>query len=566
MTKKTIAKNHPHQELNILMLLLLFSLPLFATYFAYFSTQHLIPVHDGSNCVARVANLSISLYHLDWIEFWRKLWSEKNTFLSSLYFSSVALLAAPGRMSFGLGWSISLLFTGFLHWKILKKKISDSKIILSILLLFAATAPICTQYGGLWDQRMDLFSILLITLSISSIYANQVSLWIIFTLLGVLAKGPALPVVGLLILSTCLTGVVKLKEIKNDLQKNKLLSTIGGCLICVYIVFFLGAVVTYNTTYSTMPSSYTQPLPRFLHFLSVAPLTVWRDKRFYFADLYHENCFSLIPILGGLFLIGKGLLERSLERSREMRYYYWGLLCFLAIYTVFSAHPVKSKVITVWLAVPLWVLCLNFSAAFGSLRKYQMFCSVLFILSLALSAERVRSTMQRMTLMDRNSLITMKSHVSLLANQLKGISTSTPDTPPVLRIWVNFLYSPNGFSSFNYDAYRVLMFEALQRSSPIIEGWEFGSRNGDWQDMAVFAHANANLLVLAEQGEPRIHFAGLNEVIFNDVQKNVKRNCEVLGLASLPYSEMGRMRAFLLANKITECWHSGQGNSPPSKK
>lgn len=509
------------------------------------SLTNIAPVHDGSNHVAQASNTGLHLYHGRWVKFWEQIGGDRNEILSSFYFSIMSFVFGPGRIGWGVGWGLALLLSMFSVSVMARTQQSRFKYQVSWLfvLLFA---PLIWRAGGLLDQRIDPLSVLLLIPVLVCIFEARFFVAVVFSFLAVLAKGVALPLVIIIWASAILAGLIPFGALVRDLPKTwkkvavEWVIFVGASFF--YLQHFLESVVSYNLMAVSASNSTESPL---WIFIKASASQIYKSRDFYFFTLLKSHPFVILALICAVM----GLLMRQGD-VKTKRLNIFGVIFFTSTYLLFSAHPIKSAVLVVWFVPAIWALVsgLDFAriptriSKNASLRNACLGGSLLWLLFINYGHSEIR--------MSPDS----RSHWLSIQNQADKIAVALKENgSKKVRVLTNFLWGmPN--VSYNYDAFRVLLFERLGRDSPNFAGWEIGTYSSNWRkELGMFPADETLLFLLSAEGADEVHHLKIAHQMTSEVLDAVNSACEIDLGHQEPLPTFGRMRAFLVDTSLKKC-------------
>lgn len=509
------------------------------------SLANIAPVHDGSNCVAKVSNVGIYLYQGRWAEVWEQIGGAKNESLPLAYFSMMSFIFGPGRLGWGVGWGLALMLSIFSVSALARTQQRRLKYQISWLFVLLFT-PLIWRVGGLLDQRFDPFSVLLLIPVLVCIFEARFFVAVVFSFLAVLAKGVALPVVIIIWASAILAGLIPFGALVRELPKTwkkvaiEWVVFVGASFF--YFRYFLESVVSYNLMAVSTSNSAESPLWVFIK-ASASQINASRD--FYFFTLLKSHPIAMVVLICAVM----GLLMRQGD-VKIKRLNMFGVIFFTSTYLLFSAHPIKSSVLAVWFVPAIWALVsgLDFARIPARLSENMLLknaClggSLLWLLFINYGHSEIRMSPD-----SRLHWLSIQNQADKIAGALKANGSKK------VRVLTNFLWGiPN--VSYNYDAFRVLLFERLGRDSPNLAGWEIGTYSSDWRkELGMFPADETLLFLLSAEGADEVHHLKIARQMTSEVLGAVNPACEI----DLGYQEIlpivGRMRAFVVDTSLKEC-------------
>ena len=511
----------------------------------YWAVGHEAPVGDAGNCVARASNLGLRLQHGQFGPYWSDIRAEPNNFLSVLYFGGLSLLFGPGRAAWGWGWA-AMVALWFATVCSLPSRESRRAQLCAASTLFFACAPLVFRPGGLLDERFDPLAALLTTASAAFLTARQLGPAAGLSLLAVLAKGPALPLNLLLWLSAFASGVVTPGLLRSDIRQRYPWWAAFAGAAAAYGLLFLPAVTAYNLMAVPAPTIAAKvgQLVRF------APEAAWRDRWFYASAILRRAPFMALLVAGGL---GAHLSFLRIG-GRTRRVSACGLLLAASTYLLFSAHPVRDRVLIVWFAPCAWLLAVACTRAIPAAFRwisYPFSCLALaFQLIVGVfGAERGRDYFGQ-----PRAFQDLRQHVDIVAQALEDRDLAGKD----LVLLVNFAFTADPSLAYTYDTYRVMLFESMGRRAPRVEGWELGTFTDDWRrELDGYPPQTVFLTILAVNGDPSLHHRGRAAYLARSFTQAANPACEVKLPVRLRVPRLGRLKAYLTRADLQTCVAGG---------
>lgn len=512
----------------------------------FWSLANIAPIHDGSNCVARVSNTSLYLYQGRWGEFWEQIGGDKNELLSFSYFSMMSFIFGPGRIGWGVGWGLALLASMF-SVSVLARTQQRRLVYQISWLIVLLFAPLIWRVGGLLDQRFDPFSVLLLIPALVCIFEARLFVAVVFSFLAVLAKGVALPLV--LIIWTCavVAGLIPFGAIMRNLPKTWKKVVIEWLLFAgasfFYFRYFFESVVSYNLMAVSTSNSTESPLWIFIK-AAVSQIIAGRDA--YFLTLLSSHPIVIVVLICAVIA-----LFVHQDDAQTKRRNIFSVIFFASTYLLFSAHPIKSPVLVVWFVPAVWALVsgLDFARIPARISKNALLRNACLIASLlGLLFVNYGSSGLRMPLASQPYWIAIQNQADKVAAALKASGSKN------VRVLANFLWVQGPGMSYNYDAFRVLLFERLGRDSPSLAGWEIGTGSSDWRkELGMFPADETLLFLLSTEGSDEVHHLKIARQMADEVLGAVNSACEIDLGHQEPLPIFGRMRAFVVDASLKKC-------------
>jgi hypothetical protein len=524
--------------------LLIFTAFMIMSYY-YWSISHICPVEDGNNCVSRASNIGLLLSRGQFAALRFKLQNDYNNFLSVSYFSFFSAIIGPGRIAWGWAWIVAGLSLILFQTQQLKTMVAKQQVILTFLLLLICS-PILSQAGGLLDQRFDLFALLLLLAAITSLCSQRIVFALYLSIAAIYAKGPAVPIAITVWVSAWVTGIITFKQMLASFNKHKF--ALIGCvllLIC-YKLWFLSTVVSYNLIAVKSADHSLVGIAKEFIFSS------WRNiretKTYYYHSLFDRAPFFLILLLDGIAI----LFFKTEKMTNQKKLVAWGLLLFSLSYLLFTAHPVKANVLDLWFLPSLWMLAFVLS---GQIEKNRLIYNVLLVVITL----RLLFIAYMVTMSGPSTNPNYQQYYQSMRTQAHSISVDLAERPTlskqVIRLLPNFLSSPETGICFCYDTYRVLLFEALGRNAPILEGWELGTFSNNWWDELAYNDPHELLLaMIVTEGKDKIHFRSVANQLGAEYIAKANPVCKLNNIQGTEVPDFGKFQFFLTTHKLSECF------------
>jgi len=514
-------------------------------YYQCWARFNICPIFDGNNCIARVSNVGLLLERHEFSGFFLKLQQDLNNFLSVIYFSIFSAFVGPGRAAWGWAWSVACLALVIFQINVLKPTIKWWQVLLAFLLLLVCS-PILSPSGGLLDQRLDLFSILFFLAAAASLYSQRLVWAFYLSIMAIYAKGPALPVFLIFWLSAYLSKMISLKQIMQSMRQYKL--AYMGCVVLlgIYGVYFLQTVISYNLmAVKTSDHSSTGAMYQFI--LSAIRNTII-SHFFYIKSLCARSPFFFVLVF---LVIGIFYQKRTEMKDEQRHLIIWGFSLFFLTYVLFSSHPVRDRVLDIWFLPSIWIFSLVVS--YGAVRSYFLYGAFIIFIGIKLffTFNIVFTSGPNKNPIYQQYCGRMFEQANSLANILEKKSNISQKT---IRILPNFLKAPIKQISFSYDTYRVLLFEALGKNSPLFEGWELGTYSDNWiSEISRMMDHEVFLGMIVVDGKDNIHFRNKANKLATEYIGKVNMSCEIKNVQGAKVPDFGLFRFFLTEGGFNKC-------------
>jgi hypothetical protein len=281
-------------------------------------------------------------------------------------------------------------------------------------------------------------------------------------------------------------------------------------------------------------------------FLRASGHAIWSDRYFYPSNLLRTTPLFALLVVG---TVAAAATARPEERRPQLRLAAFGALFLALTYLLFSAHPLKSQVLIVWFAPSAWILALASSEVLP-LRRPGL-ASALTGLALVTQLVRVADRLPFVQQPElRGEFEGLRRHAEEIGRALQSRALEGG----TVRLVTNFLWARDPSLSYNYDAYRVLLFESMGRRTPRLEGWELGTWSDDWRaELARFPSSEWFLAVIAAGGEDEVHHRHRARALAKEFRARVNRACELPLAASPAAPALGRIRVYLTRPDLRTC-------------
>jgi hypothetical protein len=393
-----------------------------------------------------------------------------------------------------------------------------------------------------------LFSIFFILAAANCILTQRLILALYLSIFAIYAKGPAIPVLAIFWFCAFAARVVSPSQALETCRKNKLSLALCFLLLITYKIFFLNTVVSYNLGAMTGQDRSLSTIVKSFVFSSIKNLV--HSHWFYLKSLYARAPF-FVSLLGvGAIAVFQRNKDESTSSNKRIAL--WGLLTFFFTYLLFSSHPVLSKVLDLWLQPGLWILALCATHAIHRV-------GVPRVLILLLMSVQLTYSLRSMKEVGPHQNAQYQSYWKPMIVQAKSLAEVLNQRPQLSKLQVrllpNFLKSPVDEFYFCYDTYRVLLFEALGKNSPILEGWELGTHSDQWErELAGFTKQNEALLgLIVSEGADEIHFRRLANKLAKEYAKVVNPACELKNVQEPVIPGFGKFRFFFTERGLAQC-------------
>ena len=509
-------------------------------FFPYWALAHVPPIQDAAHLVARASSRGLELQHLRLRECAAFLRMDVNNLLSVVFFSLASLVVGPGRAAWGWGWA-ALVGMWFLAARAAEARHPAERPLLASVVFFSFT-PLVFRPGGLLDQRFDPAAVLAASAAVFALLVERplAAAWL--SVLAVLCKGPALPVVGLAWLAALGTGILPPGLLLTRMRSRPWAWMTVTAASLAYVWLALRDVMAYNlsalgaSTPAGSVSAFFRTMPRHLS------TTGW----FYPSALLHHSPASWLLVAAAIGVLFRPPGGAQPDPRRRMLF---GLVLLVLVDLVFSAAPRTAAVLVVWLAPPLLVLCVSLLGVLPPPSGSAALVSALSTLVLAFQLYRHSAGGPGIRPEATAALPSLAADADALAGALRR-------RPREGRVVVatNVLHAPLPDLAYNCDVLRVLLYERLGRQSPALDGWTLGSWGDDWQgEMEALPSDAAYLTLLSVGGRDFVHHRGQATRIATEFLAAVNPACSVAVPDDLGRPELGRVQAYLTDRDLRTC-------------
>jgi hypothetical protein len=443
-----------------------------------------IPYNDGSHHVAAVSNLAGAVR----VDGPRALLSyasrDPSQVLAYSFFALASLIVGNGRLAFGVGWVVCVGAILLAIWYVFRK--AERGFVRSLAFSAVVSLGLFQSIsGGAWDTRIDLLSITLSFLTLVAIIESKVFGTLVAFLAASFAKGAAVSLVGPVIVAGFVAGYLR-----PNMRRVRPVAVAQAVVLGVLAYVFFTRIAPQAASYNLMATGGSTAQDRLHLFFGNLTTYLFRNWKFYEFELrttYHAWPMFLAPLA-----LVAGIILRW--PSGLLRLGAFGLLSLTYTYVLMTASPLHAYVLTVWFFPSMAILALF---VVKSLDRYSPIwleaglALVLFaagLVGLPLHAQRPSGA----------GAVAVNDMFDVSRQMAARLDQRFAGQHQRAIVLVNFLWSDGPIHS-NYDAYRVLMQESLQRSDVVLDGWEIGTFGGNWgQELKTFSSYSDILLVLQQ--------------------------------------------------------------------
>jgi hypothetical protein len=508
--------------------------------FSYWALAHVPPIQDAANLVARASSRGLELQHLRLREYAAFLRMDVNNLLSVVFFSLASLVIGPGRTAWGWGWAV-LVGLWFLAARAAQRRHPAERPLLASVVFFSF-APLVFRPGGLLDQRFDPAAVLAASAAVFALRVERplAAAWL--SLLAVLSKGPAVPVVALAWIAALVTGVLRPRPLIAGVRSRPWAWMSVGAASIAYAGLVLRDVIAYNL--SAIDAS--TPAAKASAFFSTGLRQLGKTAGFYPSALMFHSPASWLVVASAVGILVRPPREGQPDARRHVLF---GLVLLVLVDLVFSATPPAAAVLVVWLAPALLVLCVAVVSVLPRLDGPAVLVTALSTLVLSFQIYSHAVGASGIGPQAAAALPALAADADALAGALRR-------RPMQRRVVVatNVLYAPLPDLAYNCDVLRVLLYERLGRQSPALDGWTLGSWGDDWRaEMEALPADAPYLTVLSVGGRDFVHHRGQAERVATEFLAAVNPACSLPVPDDLGRPELGHVRAYLTDRDLRTC-------------
>lgn len=417
-----------------------------------------LPYFDGSHHFAEMINYAIQL-NSDPLNALKSLWES-----SPELFFSYTLIAFLNNIFCYDRNTIILIYLFLLLVLFVVTYIytgNNFKYALLIFTFLITSTILLSNTGGLLDNRIDIISILLFSISLIMLLQSKFYNALLLIMLAAFFKSSMLFLAFPVMLYLIYKISINIKQInKFDLFK----IVVIVCSIYVYIDYILLKSISYNLM-STGGSGAGNSLQLYL---SKMYLYLSQDFLFYAKFLIQDSLFSLsfIYLCINLFFVN--------EKSNKILIIMY-ILLFIWSYFLLTSNPLHEKVLLIWF-YPVYLF--GIFLVFKIYKQHHVNYFILFIILLI----QIYALIIKNKYPEEWKQPYYKQATLDITQQTKELSTylDRDKKETDMIVFVNFL-SNHGPVSYNYDVYRVLLHENLKYNRKI-EGWELSSYSENWKE------------------------------------------------------------------------------------
>jgi hypothetical protein len=453
----------------------------------------ILPYHDGSHHVANVASLVAGTranglgYFLAFAD------HSPSDALTYGFFGLASSIAGVGRFAFGFVWTFCLAAIATALALHFRKANRPAVFVTLALLLF--TGLFQAQQGGARDTRVDLFAASLSTIALLLLVNGRWFGGTLMILVAAFAKGAAISLLLPLAVVGIAFGFFRLRRPGWPTPLG--LAKVG--LLALLAWFFATRIGPQAVSYNLMATGGSTLQDRVSIFAASAWSYIQKDPWFYAGDL-SRNYHGWLAAVALLLLI-LGLVRRWPRRDLRLGIYALVALAYTAL--LMTVSPVHSVVLTIWF-LPAVVLLLTFLGSIISARLPALLtlpAAGALLVPVLLVLNRTPGPLPGTYAEPAAEIFAQATEMAnFLDAQFAGRSTKAV-------LLVNFIWSDEPLV-YNYDVYRVLIQEHLQKSTIALDGWELGSFGMNWRPELIAQKTYPEILFVIQQKPSGIDAGG----------------------------------------------------------
>lgn len=447
------------------------------------TTRVQLPYFDGSRHVAQVANLAASVRADGPLAVLPLFTQDPQNFLTYVFLMLPSLVLGSGRFAVGVAWVICLALILGAVWFLLRRDTTTTTRSLAVaLLLFIGLLQ--AEQGGVWDTRIDVFSITLGFLMLTALVGGHLFTTLLLLLLAAYAKGAALPLLAPMVLAGFLSGHLRLGR---PFWPRTLLK--AAVLVAVGVPFF-ERVWPRAVSYNLMATRAADADSRVGAFLGSWWSYLSADPLFYGTQLTTDVRGWIVAVALGLLVLG--IVRRwpaSLLKLGGL-----SLVCFGYSYLLMTVSPLHSAVLAVWFFPALGLVALFIALAVARLAPAWLTAGLsIGLMAFVLGALPTRPA---------EPPVAYAAPIKQIFTQADGIArfldAKFAGRSQRVLILTNFL-ALDGPVQHTADTYRALLQERLRRANLVIDGWELGTYGTDWRAEAGRLRGYPSMLLLVQE-------------------------------------------------------------------
>lgn len=436
-------------------------------YHAYMQNTTL-PDYDGNRHIAIVSNFIYGLTNLDFSSF--DLGKNSINLFSYFYLAFCFLIAGVGNSGFAFAYltcmAVIVIFTYLVHGKDFSKASSSY---LGLLI----TGIVLSNKGGVYDLRLDIFSVTACIGSVSFLFQKRIFTSLILFFIAALFKGAAF----FLLAPVLFFSIGYLFFSKNlDLRKEKSILVKLTLIIILGILFFSLSFWS-SVDYNLMGAGGKSTTERILLFLQKLK-NYFSDYTFYYEEILSRK-YSIFIFIGFPFL---KILNLLFFKRRIMEgFFIESSGFFFYSYIILTANPLHSNVLTIWLLPSIFLFIVSFTNEFFLFFKYVFKKKKIFVSIAILCGYIFVINQQRNYLFEKEVSQDAKSiffQTKSISNYIKEESLKSKK----IVFLANFASSENQIPNYS-DTYRALVQKDFSVPQAYIEADEFVSFDGDYWDV-----------------------------------------------------------------------------------
>ena len=498
----------------------------------FWSTFAVPPIHDASNCIVRASNIGLLMSRGDFFLIWNALKGDLNNFLSVTYISMWNLLIGPGRIAWGFAFATFFSVWIFILVKFIRRS-QYSQFFYTVSLLIVSS-HLFSRSGGLLDQRFDPLSVIALTISTFFLFKSNIQGAFLFSVISIFAKGPAVPIVGLIWISAFISRIVTFRNIRWSIKSYPKTWISTSLVALIYLWVFMPQVISYN-----LMAVNTNSNGNWQNSVIKAWITLSDNLGYYFYVAIQAYPFILLVFTIAFF----GIIVFPI---RLKKVFVFACLLWIGIYLLFSSHPVKSPVLMIWL-IPgtfsfCWIAGYVITRIVANLPFTWVIQTVISILVITMTLRGNYGEKYELNNVEKEDhiyMVNLSDHIVATFKQ-KNFSISHA------LLLVNFLYGRSPKATFNYDSFRVLILERMGRSAPVIDGWELGTHSDDWYtEIGDLSKSPYLIFLIGQDPFSKIHPFGRGTKIAQEVDAMLKYKCPPALFPAHNHSDLGVVSMYI---------------------
>jgi|JI10StandDraft_1071094.scaffolds.fasta_scaffold65309_2 hypothetical protein len=513
-----MKKNKLRAESIFLFFFFLFLTILFLYVWNYhtYTQKHKLPDYDGNRHIAIVSNFIFGLTHLDYTSFD----FDKNSInlFSYFYLALSFFIVGIGNSGFAFAYLVCLVIILFFTYSIHAKDFRKTSFSYLVLLL---TGIVLSNIGGVFDLRLDFFSVTACIGCVSCLLQKRILSSIIYFFIAALFKGAAffllLPILIFYFLYLTFQKSIDFNKDKTTVFKISLILLLG--VLFFYLSFWS------SINYNLMGAGGKTTTERIsLFFINIKDY--FTDYLFYYNEILSREYFIFFLVsFPFLKIINLFILNRKITEG----FFLESIGFILFSYLLLTANPLHSNVLIIWLLPSIFLFIIAFTEDlflilknFVRVKKKSLHIAILF--------GYVFLIYHQYNYLYKKEI---SKDVESIFFQTKGISEylkkeETFQNKKIVFL-SNFASSENQIPNYS-DTYRALVQKEFSIPPVHIEADEFVSFEGDYWDVVFWKNYfsyDEMFLLLQEnpEGTPSNHrVQKIGKFLFDFFLKQMKNN------------------------------------------